>query len=67
VYQRGGVSPRSVADYRRAGGPRAGPLPDFFIGARAEVAGLGRLTGDLARIRSYFCGRHAGSPRERLI
>jgi predicted nucleic acid-binding protein len=40
--------------YRRAGGPRTLPLPDFFIGAHAQAAGLTLLTRDPARIRTYF-------------
>jgi predicted nucleic acid-binding protein len=40
--------------YRRAGGPRVLPLPDFFIGAHAQAAGLTLLTRDPARIRTYF-------------
>ncbi len=40
--------------YRRAGGPRMLPLPDFFIGAHAQSAGLPLLTRDPGRIRTYF-------------
>ncbi len=40
--------------YRRAGGPRTLPLPDFFIGAHAAAAGLALLTRDPARVKSYF-------------
>jgi len=40
--------------YRRQGGPRATPLPDFFIGAHAAVAGLTLLTRDPRRVRAYF-------------
>ena len=40
--------------YRRQGGARTTPLPDFFIGAHAEAADLTLLTRDPARIRTYF-------------
>jgi predicted nucleic acid-binding protein len=30
------------------------PLPDFFIGAHAAVAGLEIMTRDISRFRSYF-------------
>jgi predicted nucleic acid-binding protein len=40
--------------YRRQGGTRTTPLPDFFIGAHAEAADLTLLTRDPARIRTYF-------------
>lgn len=40
--------------YRRAGGTRRSPLPDFYIGAHAAIAGLRLLTRDGARYRAYF-------------
>ena len=40
--------------YRKQGGVRSSPLPDFFIGAHAAVEKLTLLTRDAARYRSYF-------------
>lgn len=40
--------------YRRRGGARTSPLPDFFIGAHASVLGVSILTRDLARYQTYF-------------
>ncbi len=40
--------------YRGQGGSRMGVLPDFFIGAHAAVSGMGLLTRDPQRYRSYF-------------
>jgi predicted nucleic acid-binding protein len=40
--------------YRRNGGTRNGVLPDFFIGAHAEITGWPLLTRDVRRYRTYF-------------
>jgi predicted nucleic acid-binding protein len=40
--------------YRRGGGTRSSPMPDFYIGAHAAVAGLALLTRDGRRYRAYF-------------
>jgi predicted nucleic acid-binding protein len=45
---------KTYVTYRRRGGPRLAPLPDFFIGAHAAVAGYRLLTRDAARYRTYF-------------
>ena len=45
---------RSYVTYRRRGGQRRSPLPDFYIGAHALVAGMTLLTRDPGRYRTYF-------------
>jgi predicted nucleic acid-binding protein len=40
--------------YRRQGGRKHAPLPDFYIGAHAAVSGMILLTRDTKRYRRYF-------------
>ncbi|MBQ1765603.1 MAG: type II toxin-antitoxin system VapC family toxin [Aquincola sp.] len=44
----------AYAMYRRRGGSRHKPLPDFFIGAHAAVSNLSVLTRDPRPYKSYF-------------
>ncbi len=48
------LAAKAYLTYRRRGGERRSPLPDFFIGAHAAVAGYRLLTRDSARYRTYF-------------
>lgn len=40
--------------YRKMGGKKRSPLPDFYIGAHAAVAQMALLTRDVSRYRTYF-------------
>lgn len=40
--------------YKRRGGYRRSPMPDFYIGAHAALSGLTLLTRDARRYRDYF-------------
>lgn len=44
----------ALSKYRRQGGIRSLPMPDFYIGAHAAVANLSVLTRDPDGYRSYF-------------
>lgn len=61
VYQReplpweaGFLAGKCFLNYRRRGGPRQTPLPDFYIGAHAAVRSLALLTRDASRYQTYF-------------
>jgi predicted nucleic acid-binding protein len=53
-YEAAFLADKCFVDYRRRGGSRRSPLPDFFIGAHAAVAGYQLLTRDPAHFRTYF-------------
>jgi len=48
------VAAKAFDKYRRRGGAKRSPLPDFFIGAHAAVVGMTLLTRDARRYRAYF-------------
>lgn len=45
---------KAYLDYKRQGGNRRSPLPDFYIGAHAQVSGRTLITRDAARYKKYF-------------
>ena len=45
---------QAFVTYRRKGGVKTAPLPDFYIGAHAQSAGLALLTRDASRYSTYF-------------
>jgi predicted nucleic acid-binding protein len=53
-WEAGFLAGRAFLKYRRAGGVRRSPLPDFYIGAHAAIEGLTLLTRDPGRYRKYF-------------
>jgi predicted nucleic acid-binding protein len=59
-YNAAFLAAKAYLRYRGRGGSRRSPLPDFFIGAHAAVAGYRLLTRDARRYREYF-------PRVELI
>lgn len=53
-YEAGFLAGKVFLSYRKRGGQRRSPLPDFYIGAHAAVRGYRLLTRDVARYRTYF-------------
>jgi len=53
---------KAFLEYRRRGGTRTLPLPDFFIGAHAEIVGMPLMTRDSQRFKTYFPQVHVISP-----
>ena len=48
------LTAQAFSEYRRRGGTKQLPLPDFYIGAHAAVANLSILTRDPTGYTSYF-------------
>ena len=48
------VAGKAFLAYRRRGGLKTAPLPDFYIGAHAAVQSMKILTRDPQRYTSYF-------------
>src|SRR5271154_3270075 len=53
-YEAAFLAGKVFLQYRARGGTKQSPLPDFFIGAHAAVAGYQLLTRDTARYRTNF-------------
>jgi hypothetical protein len=56
------LAAKAFVTYRRRGGIRRAPLPDFYIGAHAAIAGYTLLTRDPRRYRTYFPRLHVTAP-----
>lgn len=53
-WQAAFLAGKCFREYRRQGGVRRSPLPDFYIGAHAAVSGRALLTRDATRYRNLF-------------
>lgn len=58
------LAAKAFVGYRRRGGARRSPLPDFYIGAHAAVRGYRLLTRDPARYAAYFPTVELVAPRQ---
>ena len=54
AYEAAFLAGKVFMQYRRRGGTKSAPLPDFFIGAHAAIADYRLLTRDPRRYRQYF-------------
>jgi predicted nucleic acid-binding protein len=63
-YEAAFLAGKAFLRYKQRGGrSKLRPLPDFYIGAHAAVAGFRLLTRDAARYRTYFPGLHVIAPQ----
>ena len=53
-YEAAFLAGKCFIRYRRGGGSKRSPLPDFYVGAHAAVAGYRLLTRAATRYRTYF-------------
>ena len=53
-YVAGFAAGKTFVRYRRGGGDKRSPMPYFYIGAHAAIAGYRLLTRDVRRYRTYF-------------
>ena len=53
-YEAGFLAGKAFLAYKRRGGAKRSPMPDFYVGAHAAVGGMELLTRDAARYRTYF-------------
>ena len=53
-WEAGFLAGKCFVKYRRSGGKRHSPLPDFYIGAHAAIQGIALLTRDTNRYKTWF-------------
>lgn len=59
-FEAGFLAGMAFLRYRKTGGGKTAPLPDFYIGAHAAIEGFDIVTRDAGRFRTYF-------PRVKII
>lgn len=53
-WEAGFLAGKCFLKYRRSGGARRSPLPDFYIGAHAAILDIPLITRDGQRYQNYF-------------
>lgn len=53
-YEAGFLAGKAFLAYRRRGGAKRSPMPDFYVGAHAVVERMRLLTRDATRYRTHF-------------
>lgn len=53
-YEAGFLAGKAFLAYRKRGGTRRSPMPDFYVGAHAVIGRMALLTRDATRYRTYF-------------
>lgn len=66
-YRGGFYASAAFRRYRERGGQRTSPLPDFYIGAHAQVDRMKLLTRDVRRFETYFPAVELIRPPEALL
>ncbi|PTN09705.1 type II toxin-antitoxin system VapC family toxin [Nitrosomonas aestuarii] len=63
-YEAAFLAGKCFLKYRKSGGVKNAPLPDFYIGAHAAVRGWSILTRDNGRFNTYFPTLHVITPEK---
>jgi predicted nucleic acid-binding protein len=53
-FEAGFLAGKAFLAYKKRGGSKRSPMPDFYVGAHAVIGRMDLLTRDAARYRSYF-------------
>lgn len=53
-YEAAFLAAQAYTAYRKRGGQKTAPLPDYFIGAHAVIRSYRLITRDTQRFRTYF-------------
>ena len=61
-YEAGFLAGKAFLAYRRRGGAKRSPMPDFYVGAHAVIERMRLLTRDPIRYRTYFPALEVKSP-----